>query len=69
MGREDPVGHRDALGLEELGRGLVLGRVAGLWVEVVAGVEVVRLPGDQLALVADKWGQHQRGRCKGSEFL
>mmetsp|Transcript_104561 Transcript_104561/g.253798 ORF Transcript_104561/g.253798 Transcript_104561/m.253798 type:complete len:247 (+) Transcript_104561:1252-1992(+) len=61
--REDPVGHRQALGLQQLCSGLVLGRVA-LLVHKVARVEVVRLPGHELAAHTHAWpvvvGDHLR---------
>jgi hypothetical protein len=55
LGGEHPVGHRQALGLQQLGRGLVLRRVPRLGVVEVARVEVVRRPRDQLAAHADAW--------------
>mmetsp|Transcript_3316 Transcript_3316/g.7842 ORF Transcript_3316/g.7842 Transcript_3316/m.7842 type:complete len:273 (-) Transcript_3316:2035-2853(-) len=48
-GREDPVGHGNATSLQQLGRGLVLGRVARGLIHVVACVEVVWLPRDKLS--------------------
>mmetsp|Transcript_39825 Transcript_39825/g.103789 ORF Transcript_39825/g.103789 Transcript_39825/m.103789 type:complete len:579 (+) Transcript_39825:231-1967(+) len=65
LGGEHPVGHGQALGLQQLGRGLVLRRVARLGVVEVARVEVVRRPRHQLAAHADTWAVVARDQLGG----
>mmetsp|Transcript_99950 Transcript_99950/g.214054 ORF Transcript_99950/g.214054 Transcript_99950/m.214054 type:complete len:400 (+) Transcript_99950:1546-2745(+) len=54
MGREDPVRHGDALGLEQLSCGLILGRVPFGSIIEVARVEVVGLPRNELSAHAHR---------------
>mmetsp|Transcript_6825 Transcript_6825/g.20714 ORF Transcript_6825/g.20714 Transcript_6825/m.20714 type:complete len:509 (-) Transcript_6825:1927-3453(-) len=42
--REDPVGHRDAPGLQQFAGGLILRRVALRLIDEVARVEIIRMP-------------------------
>mmetsp|Transcript_88345 Transcript_88345/g.229197 ORF Transcript_88345/g.229197 Transcript_88345/m.229197 type:complete len:332 (-) Transcript_88345:214-1209(-) len=64
LGREDPIRHRDALSLQQFSCRLILRRVARGLVNVVASMEVVRVPRHELAIHTQSWPVEARDNLR-----